>query len=139
MVVIDRWSFRWKRVAVAVLAGEMIPIVTLIAVVAVYGAFIRAPGGESPEAFAERAGAWVGPVIGATCAFLLSQWAGHEAARAVAQGALIGLSLAVVDVALLVASGAPFRPLFLYSNLGKIIAGTLGGLSAHRSEHRAVV
>jgi hypothetical protein len=42
----------------------------------------------------------------------------------------VGVFLAVLDVVLLVVSQAPFQWLFVGSNLGKILAGYIGGVAS---------
>lgn len=124
----------WRRVPAAVLLGEVIPIAVLVAIVAVFGP--RDPDGAS--AFAQAAGAWVGPLAGALVVLLLSAWAGRASSRPILQGASIGLAVALLDAGILAATGAPFAMLFVLSNAGKVVAGTLGGgLSRRRSAESA--
>lgn len=126
-------SINWRRSSVAVLLGETIPIGALIAIVALVGP--RDP--EGAQAFAQTAGVWVGPIAGAFVVCALSFWAGSASSKPVRQGALIGTAVAIIDVALLASTGAPFALLFVVSNVGKILAGTLGGwLSQKRNQPR---
>lgn len=121
---------RWRRVALAIVAGEMLPILALILVVAIAG------GGDadSRNAFAQRAGAWVGPIAGAISVFGLSIWAGRPVPQhAILQSAVIGIGIALVDASILASSGAGFRWLFVISNGGKIVAALAGGLVAARA------
>jgi hypothetical protein len=47
-------------------------------------------------------------------------------------GVAVGGGLAVLDVVLFVASHSPFQWLFVVSNLGKILAGYIGGVASSR-------
>ncbi|MGI9625686.1 MAG: hypothetical protein ACR2QM_02520 [Longimicrobiales bacterium] len=113
----------WPRVTAAVFLGEAVPIVVLVAVVAVFGP--RDPVGAGD--FAQKAGLWVGPLAGAGVVLLLSAWAGRGSSRPILQGAGIGLTVALLDLGILAVTGAPFAAVFVASNVGKVLAGTLGG------------
>ena len=57
-----------------------------------------------------------------------------------ATGTAVGIVAASVDVAILAASRAPFQPLFIVSNAGRILAGGIGGwLAARRRQGRRLV
>lgn len=83
------------------------------------------------QAYAERLGYWVGPIAGFTLC-LGGGWlvARPLQERQVRRGALLGTMVAAIDVAILVAGGAAFQPIFALSNVGRIAAGALGGLLA---------
>ena len=110
--------------AVAVEATAVLVLVLMVAVL----------GPADPveaQAYAESLGRWVGPIAG----FVLCLGGGWLVARHlteghVRQGLILGAMVAAIDVALLVASGAMFRPIFVFSNLGRVVAGSLGGLMA---------
>lgn len=109
--------------------GELVPVLALVAVVAVWG-----PAGSTEgDLFARRVGAWVGPIAGAVTLFGVTRWAGRVAMRPALQGAVIGVAVALTDLALLRAMGEPFVPLFFVSNGGKVLAGLVGGWLAGRS------
>lgn len=128
---------RWRpgRIAAAVLLGEAIPIAMLVALVAATG-----HAGETSAESGRRAqalGLWVGPVGGAIVAALLGAWVGRPVpARALAHAGATGIGIALLDVAILAATGAPFAWLFVASNLGKVAAALLGG-AWRRSRVRA--
>jgi hypothetical protein len=104
-------------------------ILILIALVATFGPSEPA----SAQAFAERLGRWVGPIGGAVCSFLAAFCvARHLTSGRITNGVAVGVFLAVLDVVLLVASQAPFQWLFVVSNLGKILAGYIGGVASFR-------
>jgi hypothetical protein len=55
-------------------------------------------------------------------------------------GLLVGATAAVIDIAILMASGeTPFHLLFIASNLGRVLAGALGGWTASRRKPGAPV
>ncbi len=122
-------TIRWLRLLPAAIVAEIIPIVGLVALVAIFGP------GDAAEAqdFAASLGAWVGPLGGALATFLLAIWVARPLAAAhVLQGGLLGVLVALLDAGLLVAGSAPFQWLFVISGVGRIVAGTLGGYLAHK-------
>jgi hypothetical protein len=121
---------RIGKVIVAAVAAEALAIATLVVLVAVFGPRSAA----AAQAYAERLGAWVGPIAGAVFCLLGGWWAARKlAAGQVLQGALVGFATALIDVAILIASGAPFQMLFVVSNLGRLLAGAAGGWLASPS------
>jgi hypothetical protein len=130
---------RWGRILLAIIAAEAVPILLLVLVVVVYSA-IRPAGSQSPEAFAPQAGMWVGPIGGFLATLLFSWWAARRAQpRQLVHGAAVGLGTAVLDFSLgvLLGGGGAIEPVFFFSNVGRIIAGLLGGWLAARSSTRA--
>ena len=113
----------WGRVVVAVLLGEIVPILVLVGVIAIWG---PADAGEV-DLFAGRAGAWVGPIAGALTLFVVAYWAGVNSSRPLLQGTVIGVAVALTDFAILFSTGASFAWLFVVSNGGKVVAGMAGG------------
>ncbi len=104
-------------------------ILILIALVATFGPSEPA----SAQAFAERLGRWVGPIGGALCSFLAAFYVARPlTSESKTNGVAVGGGLAVLDIVLLVASHAPFQWLFVVSNLGKILAGYIGGVASLR-------
>jgi hypothetical protein len=118
-------AIRWGRLLAGTAIAEIVPIATLIVLVGVMG---PANPAEAQE-FATMLGRWVAPLGGAAMAIAMTLWVtkplsdGH-----VLHGALLGTLLAVLDVTILVASGQSFDPVFVWSNVGKIAAGVVGGL-----------
>ena len=70
-------GFNWVRVQVAVILAELLPILLLVAIVAVYGV-IRKPDSLSPSEFAPLAGTWVGPIGGFLATLLFAWWAARR-------------------------------------------------------------
>ena len=91
-------------------------------------------GADAAQAWAERLGYWVGPISGFAHCLLGGLWVarGLHAAH-VLNGLILGLVVAGIDVGILVASGAAFKSIFAVSNIGRVIAGTIGGWIARRS------
>ena len=121
----DRRANRsWVRVVVAGAAAEVAAILALVAVVAVFGP----NNATDAAAYAERLGRWVGPAGGAAFCFAGGWWVGRSSrGRPVVHGMSVGLVATSIDVAILLASGAPFEWLFLASDVGRVAAGMSGG------------
>lgn len=103
---------------------EGLAILVLVGVVAVTG-----PGDPvAARAYAEDLGYWLGPLAG----FVLCVGGGwlvsrRSGSRQVSRGLLLGAMVVGIDVTLLVASGATFQPILALSNMGRLVAGALGG------------
>ena len=124
-------KLRLGRIVLAAVAAEVLGVVALIVLVGIFG-----PGGGFKEAqpFAERLGAWVGPISG----FVLCGAGGYWVARRAApfylgNGLAVGLAGAFLDLVSAAAVGASFHVLLIVSNVGRIAGGYLGGLLASRS------
>ena len=127
-------KIRWGRLVIGSIAAEFTLIALLVALVAIFGP--NDP--HAAQTFAEHLGRWVGPIGGALITFILSLWIGRRLSTAqVVHGVLLGCMLALIDVAILVASRTPFEWVFVVSNLVKIAAGYLGGITAARSSGAA--
>lgn len=119
----------WRRGAIGLLLAEAVPILILVLAVALFGP--RESGAAA--AYANRLGRWIGPIAGGLCVLLFSWWVAKAGeARRVGIGFGFGCLAALLDAGLLVASDAPFELLFVGSNLGRVAAGTVGGLLAAR-------
>ena len=124
-------KMRWGRIAIATLFAELVPVGLLFVAVAAFGP--RDPFGAA--FFAEAAGHWIGPIAGAAAAFCGALWVVRPLkAGKVLHGVVIGCALAILDVAILVKMQTPFEWIFVYSSLGKICAGWLGGFMAARHQ-----
>ena len=123
-------KLRLGRIAITAVLAEVLGVLALVVLVALFGP----PGFEAAKPFAERLGAWVGPVSG----FVLCVAGGYWVAKGagpyyLGNGVAVGLAAALVDVASAVALGASFHVLLLVSNVGRVLGGLLGGLLAARS------
>jgi hypothetical protein len=126
-------KIRWIRLILGAIAAEVLAILVLIAVVAIFGPRDQAQA----QAYAEKMGQWVGPLAGIVLSFLGALWVSRGLTGGhLLHGFLFGLIYALVDVALLVAMQAPFMWLFVASDGGKLLAGIVGGLVAARSRTR---
>lgn len=120
---------KYGRILLAAIASEILAVVSLVVAVAVFGP--SDPG--SAERFARETGSWLGPVAGfaftLAAAWIVSRklQSGH-----VQTGFAIGAAAALLDVLLLIAGGEGFQTLFVFSNLGRVLAGVLGGWMAAR-------
>jgi hypothetical protein len=120
-------KIRWIRLILGAIAAEILAILVLIAVVAIFGPRDQAQA----QAYAEKMGQWVGPLAGVVLSFLGALWVSRGLAGGhLLHGTLFGLIYALVDVALLIAMQAPFMWLFVASDGGKLLAGIVGGLVA---------
>ncbi len=121
------------RFFLALVLAEAVPVIVLVAIVAVFGP--REAAGAN--AFARQAGPWVGTIGGFVCALAGARWVGAAAAsRALAWGTGLGLALAAVDVGVFLAMREPFAWIIAISNAGKVVAGAIGGLLAARAPGR---
>ncbi len=126
----DTGGMRFGRIALATIAGELTPILLLVVVVLVYET--RGVDPEARQAFAERVGLWLGPIVGAIATLGFGFLAARGTGRPLLHGALVGVAVALLDAGLIIASGARFIPLFGASWAGKVLAGVLAGLLAAR-------
>jgi hypothetical protein len=122
-------KIRAGRIVIAALATEVVAILALFAIVALFGPNET----TAAQQFAERIGFWFGPASGFVLCIGAAFWvtkgltSGH-----VYQGVLLGIAAAAIDIILLVASGASFQPVFAISNAGRVGAGAIGGWLASR-------
>jgi hypothetical protein len=140
--MVSRTRFHWVRVVLAVLVAEAVPILALVLVVVVYG-MTRRPESPTPEEFAPRAGNWVGPIGGFLATWLCAWWVAKRASnRPLLHGMAVGAGAALVDVGLatLIGGGddAPVHPILYLSNVGRLLAGALGGWLASRVSHSGI-
>jgi len=117
-------KIRWIRLVAGAIAAEGLAILILICLVAIFGPKDQVQA----QAYAEKLGAWVGPLAGVVLSFLGALWVsrGLTSGRLL-HGFLFGLLYAMLDVAIIVAMQAPFAWLFVASDGGKLLAGIAGG------------
>lgn len=121
-------ALRYFAVALII---ELVAILLLVGVVAVTGP----SDPETAAALADRVGYWLGPAAG----FVLCVVGGWYVAKDlesdwIRSGLILGAAAAGVDVLILVASGAAFQWVLVVSNVGRLIAGSLGGWLARRGD-----
>jgi hypothetical protein len=123
-------GIRIGRIALATIAGELTPILMLVVVVLIYET--RGVDPQTRQAFAERVGMWLGPIVGAISTFGFGFWAARGTDRPLLHGTLVGIAVALLDAVLTMATGAKFIPLFAASWTGRLLAGVAAGLLAAR-------
>jgi hypothetical protein len=125
-------KLRFGRLAIAVLAAEVLGVLTLVALVALFG---PSGGFAAAQPFAERIGAYVGPISGFVFCLLGGYWVARASAPfGVRNGFVTGLVAALLDFALAATMTNPFQWLLVVSNTGRVVGGTLGGLLASRKK-----
>lgn len=117
-------NIRLGRVIITAIAAEVLAVLALVLLVALFG-----PGEPAEaQAYAERLGSWVGPIAGFGTCVLGGWWVARGAAASpVLNGVSLGATVAAIDIAILVLSGATFQLVFAASNVGRILAGAIGG------------
>ncbi len=137
----ENHKFRWRRVFVAILVAELLPILLLVAIVMVYAVVSDQahPDSMTPDEFAPLAGNWVGPIGGFIATMCLSAWAARVVPkRAMSHGFAVGAGTAVLDFSLAVLlGGGEISALLAFSNCGRILAGFLGGFVASKQRSEA--
>ena len=123
-------GIRIGRIALATIAGELTPILLLVVVVLIYET--RGVDPQTRQAFAERVGMWLGPIVGAIATFGFGFLAARGTGRPLLHGTLVGVAVALLDAVLTLATGAKFIPLFAASWAGRVLAGVAAGLLAAR-------
>lgn len=123
-------GIRMGRIALATIVSELTPILVLVVVVLVYET--RGVDPQTRQAFAERVGMWLGPIVGAIATFGFGFLAARGTNRPLLHGTLVGVAVALLDAVLTLATGAKFIPLFAASWAGRVLAGVAAGLLAAR-------
>jgi len=120
---------RVGRIVMAAVAAEVLGVVALVVLVVLSG-----PDDQSQtQQFAERLGAWVGPLSGFLLCLLGGYWVALDSGNPIRNGLCMGVAAALLDLAVALAIGATFAPLLFLSNAGRVIGGTVGGYIASRS------
>lgn len=117
-------SIRFGLIAATAVGVELLAIVVLVLLIAILGPSDPA----AAQAYAEELGYWVGPIAGAVLClgggwFVAKKAPSHH----LWNGAALGVCVAAIDVGLLIVSGAEFAGIFVLSNIGKVIAASVGG------------
>jgi hypothetical protein len=123
-------SLRWGRIAVAVVSAEILGVAILALLVTMFGP----PGFAAAVPFAERLGAWVGPISGFVLCLLGGYWVARSASsQRLQNGVAVGVCAALLDIVVGFALGAGISMLLVLSNIGRIVGATIGGwLSSRR-------
>lgn len=121
---------RIGRLLLIAIGVEVLTVLSLVVLVALVGP----PDPGAAQEYAAQQGRWVGPVAG----FVYCVVAGWLVARSAVtrhtlQGMTLGATVAVIDSLLLFASGSNFELIFVISNVGRLLAGAIGGRLAGRA------
>lgn len=112
------------RILLVAIASEVLAVLTLVLIVALFGPSDPA---EAP-AYARRLGFWVGPIAGFGYTLIGAWWIARKLGELqILHGVLLGVAVAAIDVTLLVLGGGEFLPIFVASNIGRVVAGYIGG------------
>lgn len=123
------------RIVVTALAVEFLTVMVLVLIVAVFGP----SDPTAAEAYAKDLGYWVGPVGGFVMCLLGGWWVAKGLdSPPIINGMLLGVAVAVIDVSILAGSGESFQTVFVVSNIGRVVAGTIGGWLAARGANESV-
>lgn len=130
-----RMDLRLGRIVAAAVAAELLGVLALVVLVMIFG-----PSGvEAAQPFAERLGAWVGPISGFVLTLLGGYWVAKGAsAKPVHNGFATGIAAAALDIVAALALGASMQMLLVVSNAGRIVGGSVGGWLARRPAARKV-
>ena len=119
------------RFVLGVLAAELAPVLVLVFAMFIVG---TAAGARPSQETAERYGAWIGPIFGAIATGVIAFLLARHSPRPTPLGLVFGISVALLDVALIVMQRPAFRWVFVVSALARIAGGVLGGWMAARGE-----
>lgn len=126
-------GIRWGHALPVVVIAEALRVIILAVLVAIFGP----RHWDASIEFAIALGAWVGPIAG----FVLTLAGGWLVARGAApgdrlkNGVVLGLMAALFDIAVAyILLGSQVMPVpLLLANLGRLVAGSLGGWLASRT------
>jgi hypothetical protein len=126
-------KLRIGRSLILAIVIEALAILALVGLVALFGP----SDPEAAQAYAQRLGYWVGPTAGFVLC-VAGGWliARQLPARHVLNGLVLGALVAAIDVVLLLVSRAEFQLIFVFANLGRLVAGAVGGWLASRTQKR---
>jgi len=126
-------SLRARRLLVAVPLSELAAVAGMmapaLATFLTFDSTLRARIAEM-----QQVALWAGPAAGFVACLLGSWWVSRRAATAHERNGLaLGVAVAIIDLVLLVASGAPFGALLVLSVAARVAGGYCGGVLAKRS------
>ena len=123
------------RFVLMVLAAEVAPILVLVLAMFFVG---TAQGGQPSQATASAWGAWIGPIFGALFTGFFAYRLARGSNRPGAFGLTFGVSVAMLDLALIATQAASFQWLFAVSAMSRLASGWLGGWMPQRRDPTAV-
>ena len=124
-------SLRIRRLAIAAPLAEVVAVAMLTALLPALLASGRGTLVYQIMA-AQRLALWVGPIGGFLVCALAGWWVARLGPDAERNGLALGIIVAVLDLALLTLSGAPFGALMVLSAIGRVAGGYAGGWWAGR-------
>ncbi len=125
---------RVGRIVVIAILAEFLAVLTLVLIVALFGPADPA----AAQVYLESLGVWVGPIAGFAFTLVGGWWVAKSLADShLLNGFVLGLAVAIVDVSVLLFSEVGFLLIFAVSNIGRVIAGSIGGWIASRSSSHA--
>ena len=115
----------WGRAITAAVVTKLLAVLVLAAIVAAFGP----QDSKEAMAYTQQMGARVGPIAGFLFCIFGGWWTAKTAAvpDRVANGATMGVISAVLDIVLTLAFGGTIALLLVFSSVGRIFAGALGG------------
>ena len=123
-------NIKYLQLVVAAFTIEIISVLVLAILIALFGP----SDPELIQAFSENMAYWLGPIAGFlfcfTGAFLLTRNLSHSR---IPNGILLGLLVAIIDINIFLGSDSGFQIIYLVTNTGKIVAGTLGAYVAEKT------
>jgi hypothetical protein len=117
-----------------VIAAPLAELATVAMLTALLPALLASGGGTLVYQIteAQRLGLWVGPIGGFLLCTLAGWWVARRASDPERNGLRLGVTVAVLDLVLLVVSGAPLGALMILSVIGRVAGGYAGGWWARR-------
>jgi hypothetical protein len=131
-------SLAIRRLAVAAPFAELVAVAMLTALLP---ALLMSGGGTLVYQImeAQRLALWVGAIGGFFVCALAGWWVARRTGDAERNGLALGVIVAVLDLALLTGTGAPFGALMVLSAIGRIAGGYSGGWWAGRRRSALMV
>jgi hypothetical protein len=130
-------TLRIGRLAAAAPVAELLAVAGIIAPgVAVFFSLDATVTGRMVEM--QRLASWTAPTAGFVFCLLGGWWVARRAGDAAERnGIALGIVVALIDLALLIASGAPFGVLYVSSFVARVAGGYFGGALAHKRSRSA--
>ena len=125
-------TLRVRRLIVAAPIAELLAVLGMLVPGAIlFESLDATTTGRMAEV--QRLALWTAPTAGFVFCLLGGWWVARRASNAHEQNGLaLGVAVALIDLALLIASGAPFGVLFVSSLASRIAGGYCGGVLAKK-------
>ena len=131
-------SLRIRRLAVAAPLTELVAVAMLTALLP---ALLASGGGTLVYQImhVQRLALWVGPIGAFLVCALAGWWVARLAREAERNGLALGVIVAMLDLALMIVSGAPFGALMVLATIARVAGGYAGGWWAGRRQSALIV